>query len=83
MRGGSICWVAVLGALIHIWRPETAEGRHFLFVDMAGDGFISHSNHTYQPYLLQAALKALSLRTSLFTQGGETSENWKSQALRS
>ena len=41
---------------------------HFLFVDMAGDGFFSHSNHTYQLYLLQAALKALSLLTSLFNQ---------------
>ena len=41
---------------------------HFLFVDMAGDSFISHSNHTYQLYLLQAALQALSLPASLFTQ---------------
>ena len=24
--GGSIHWIAVLGALIHIWRPEIAEG---------------------------------------------------------
>ena len=24
--GGSICWIAVLGALIHIWRPEIADG---------------------------------------------------------
>ena len=24
--GGSICWIAVLGALIHIWMPEIADG---------------------------------------------------------
>ena len=23
---GSICWIAVLGALIHVWRPEMAAG---------------------------------------------------------
>ena len=26
MRSGSICWIAVLGALIHIWRPKIADG---------------------------------------------------------
>ena len=24
--GGSICWITVLGGLIHIWRPEIADG---------------------------------------------------------
>ena len=24
--GGSICWITVLGAIIHIWRPEIADG---------------------------------------------------------
>ena len=26
VRGGSVLWIAVWGALIHIWRPEIAEG---------------------------------------------------------
>ena len=26
MVGGSIPWIAVLGALIHIWRPGSADG---------------------------------------------------------
>ena len=26
MRGGGICWITVMGALIHIWRPEVADG---------------------------------------------------------
>ena len=24
--GGCLCWITVLGALIHIWRPEITEG---------------------------------------------------------
>ena len=36
-------WIMVLGALIHIWRPKIAGGCDiFLFIDMAGDIFISH-----------------------------------------
>ena len=27
IRDGSICWITVWGALIHIWRPEIADGR--------------------------------------------------------
>ena len=38
---GGISWVAVMRALIHIWRPEIADDWHFLFLDMAGDIFIS------------------------------------------
>ena len=26
VRGGSVLWIAVWGALIHIWRPEIADG---------------------------------------------------------
>ena len=26
LGGGRICWIAVLGALLHIWRPEIAGG---------------------------------------------------------
>ena len=25
-RGGSLCWITVLGAHIHIWRPEIPDG---------------------------------------------------------
>ena len=24
--GGRVCWITVLGALIHIWRPEITDG---------------------------------------------------------
>lgn len=46
--GGSICWITDtvfhFGHLIHIGMPEIADGRkHFLFIDMAGNIFISHS----------------------------------------
>ena len=41
MKGGSIGWIAVLRALIHVWRPEITVACHFLYTDVAGDIFIS------------------------------------------
>ena len=38
---GSIRWIAVLGALIHVWRPVIA---YFLLIPMAGDIFISQDH---------------------------------------
>ena len=41
--GGSISWIAVLGALIHIWRPEIADSCDiFLLIDMAWEISTSH-----------------------------------------
>jgi len=34
-------WITILGALIHIWRPKSLVPLAFLFIDMAGDIFIS------------------------------------------
>ena len=40
---GSILWIPVLGALIHIWRPEIADSCDiFLFIDTAREIFTSH-----------------------------------------
>ena len=40
--GGSIPWITVLGALIHIWMPEIQWWLwHFLLISTAGDIFIS------------------------------------------
>ena len=46
---GSIHWITVLGALIHIWRPEISRWWlwHFLLINMAEDIFISHSPAKY------------------------------------
>ena len=46
---GSIPWITVLGALIHIWRPEISHWWlwHFLLINMAEDIFISHSPAKY------------------------------------
>ena len=48
-RYGSIRWITVLGALIHIWKPEINHWWlwHFLLVNMAEDIFISHCPAKY------------------------------------
>ena len=50
-------WIAVLGALIHIWRPEIPDGCDilfllfiFLFINMAGDIFISQFSRSLCKY---------------------------------
>ena len=40
--GGRIRWITVWGSLIHIWRPEIADGGDISYLlVMAGDIFIS------------------------------------------
>ena len=41
LRVGSIWRIAVRGTLIHIWKPEIADGCDVLFINMAGGIFTS------------------------------------------
>ena len=43
MRGGSIHWIPVLGALIHIWRPEITDGSDIFCLFIWQEIFSFHS----------------------------------------
>ena len=40
---GGVCRITVWGTFIHIWRPEITDGWQFLFIDTAGDIFVSQN----------------------------------------
>ena len=43
VRGGGICWITVLGALIHIWRPEINDGCDISYLFIWQEMFSFHS----------------------------------------
>ena len=45
MVGGGICWIAILGALIHIWRPGNADSCDISHLLIWQEIFSFHTPH--------------------------------------
>ena len=43
VRGGGICWITVLGALIHIWKPEINDNCDISYLLIWQEIFSFHS----------------------------------------